>query len=467
MFPKGERYQVLIENRFNQFMISKFTRLKTKTANLINKDMNCAHSIIEEPCSKLQGIFPRKESCLFWIRSLTPQPRLSGIYTSLRQATGNALAIAVHFLQKNCLVICIFISFFLFAVEIEESGAKSQTVRKPDKDYNVVMIFIDTLRADHLGSYGYPKKTSPHIDKLSQESIVFKNHFASNTVTISSFMSIITSLYPGSHGVFHVAKDKLSPRIKPLAEILKIFGYATTWLGWEGDPHTDPKIGFGRGFDKSGHFPSDLIKARKILFDTIEKNKNNKFYINFHTYKVHDPYMPSKKYKKNFTNEQREEVIETSEEWDKAAYDFIKKGLLQKSGKVSRITKEVLGKDDATKLLSKKLFDGEYNPKKFKNILRFMAKKKKAYKIANLQSEAYFHRFDSNDIGMMDYVKSLYDAEILEFDTEIIGPLIKKLKDLDLYDRSIIIICADHGDEFGEHGGMGHGKSLYDEVIYV
>ena len=67
----------------------------------------------------------------------------------------------------------------------------------------------------------------------------------------------------------------------------------------------------------------------------------------------------------------------------------------------------------------------------------------------------------------MAHFSALYDAEILEFDTEVIGPLLKKLKELDLYDNSIIIICADHGDEFGEHGYMGHGQTLYDEVTHV
>jgi arylsulfatase A-like enzyme len=98
------------------------------------------------------------------------------------------------------------------------------------------MVWIDTLRADHLSCYGYDRKTSPNIDSLALESVVFENNFTPHTVTISSFMAIFTSLYPGSHGEFHIAKDKLSPQVKTLAEILKMYGYSTIWFGPERDP---------------------------------------------------------------------------------------------------------------------------------------------------------------------------------------------------------------------------------------
>ncbi len=105
--------------------------------------------------------------------------------------------------------------FFLLIVGISTnvSASESATLAPKYANHNVIMVWIDALRADHLGYYGYPRKTSPNLDKLAQESVVFENNFSVHPVTIASFMSIITSLYPISLGVLYVAKDKLSPEI--------------------------------------------------------------------------------------------------------------------------------------------------------------------------------------------------------------------------------------------------------------
>src|SRR3989344_214132 len=70
-----------------------------------------------------------------------------------------------------------------------------------DKKYNVILIGIDTLRADHLSCYGYERFTSPNIDALAIGGMFFKNCFSQAPVTAPSFMSIFTSLYPTNHGV--------------------------------------------------------------------------------------------------------------------------------------------------------------------------------------------------------------------------------------------------------------------------
>ena len=369
----------------------------------------------------------------------------------------------VKFQRRKLLFIGVIIFCLLFWVEIVEIAAKSQHISKDYKDYNIIMVWIDALRADHLSCYGYDRKTSPNINKLAHESIVFKNNFTPHTVTIASFMSIITSLYPASHGVLYVAKDRLSPRIKTLAQILQMYDYTTAWFGPEGCPHLDPKIGYGRGFDTVGNFPENLKKGRIILFDSIENNKNEKFFLNFHTYKVHDPYMPSSKYKDKFTKKKMKEVKETREELLKATFDMIKDGLLQKKG----VVWEELGEELASELISKDLFKGDFNARKMQEIFTFLMDKKQFHKWDNMVCEAYKSRIDCDDINIIKHLKDLYDATILEFDTEIIGPLITNLKELNLYDKTMIIICADHGDEFCEHGGLSHGATLYDEVIHV
>jgi arylsulfatase A-like enzyme len=98
---------------------------------------------------------------------------------------------------------------------------------------------------------------------------------------------------------------------------------------------------------------------------------------------------------------------------------------------------------------------------------RLLEDKKQEPKLDHLRLDAYLLKINVSDIKHMNHLKSLYDATILEFDTEIMGPLMNTLKKLDLYENSIVVLCADHGDEFGEHGKLGHGEALYDEVIHV
>ena len=70
--------------------------------------------------------------------------------------------------------------------------------KTPKNDFNIVLITIDTLRADHLGCYGYHRNTSPNIDKVAERGIIFKNAIAPSSWTAPSMASIMTSLYPKS-----------------------------------------------------------------------------------------------------------------------------------------------------------------------------------------------------------------------------------------------------------------------------
>ena len=368
-----------------------------------------------------------------------------------------------RFFNSRYLPVVLLLFYFFLMLNPRECTAENSAQTIHSGNYNIIMIWIDALRADHLGCYGYHKNTSPNIDALARQSTIFKNNFASNTVTITSFMSIISSLYPDSHGVYYVGKDKLSSKIKPLAEILHLYGYSTTWLGPKGCAHLDPAIGFGRGFDSVGIFSENLSEGLKTVFEALHKNKNRKFFINFHTYKVHDPYMPSEQYRKVFVNQRRPEAIETPELLAKATYEKIKNELPKKNSD----TRTVLGEALSSELIASGLLDGSYNRQRMNTLREYMIRNNQIYKMHHLCAETYIDKIDYSDKKLMAHFSALNDADILEFDTEVIGPLLKKLKELDLYNNSIIIICADHGDEFGEHGYMGHGQTLYDEVTHV
>ncbi len=344
---------------------------------------------------------------------------------------------------------------------------------KPFEDYNVVLIFVDTLRADHLNSYGYFRKTSPNIDRLAKKSIIFERNFSTISYTNASFMSILTSLYPSSHGVLEIFKDKLSPRVKTLAGVLKLYGYKTTWFGVLRDPHLELGAGFGQGIEEfvDGRLVSDkqVDQLRMNLCDWLDKNKNKKFFLNLHTYKTHSPYFPLSKYKQRFTKEMNKGIVETWVEYRSRLSDVFKKGISEALSGKKGIMTEYFGEDLVAELNASGLLNAGFNDnEQQEKIAEFFSSRGKGEKLRTFRDYyAYWNAIDFADPADNTYIQALYDASILEFDEEVIGPVIEKLKALKLYDKTIIIITADHGEEFYEHKGFGHGTTLYEEVTYV
>ena len=118
---------------------------------------------------------------------------------------------------------------------------------------NLVLISIDTLRADRLGAYGYDLPTSPALDRrLAGEGVTFENVLSQSPKTTPSHMTMLTSLYPCEHGIElwsdeNVPASVLSPRVHTLAEVLKNAGYAT--VAFTGGGHMHRSRGFNQGFD--------------------------------------------------------------------------------------------------------------------------------------------------------------------------------------------------------------------------
>jgi len=163
-------------------------------------------------------------------------------------------------------------------------------------DCNVILISIDTLRADHLGCYGYAKDTSPNIDKFIEESVLFKLHIANAPTTLPSHASIFTSLIPSHHGAYN--DRPLSEDAITMAEILKLYGYRT--VSFNDGGYISTRFGFDQGFDL---YHSSLDAARGTLknrvtraIEWIEENQNGKFFLFLHTYEVHHPYTPQEEF---------------------------------------------------------------------------------------------------------------------------------------------------------------------------
>ena len=274
--------------------------------------------------------------------------------------------------------------------------------------HNVILISIDTLRADHLGCYGYPKPTTPEIDVFRRDAALFEQAIAHAPSTLPSHASIFTSLLPSHHGASVANSFGVDSEAVTLTEILKAEGYATA--AFNGGLQLDPIYGLDRGFDvydavRPSVASADLLVDPVDMFDhavdeaihwieNIEINRRERFFLFLHTYELHHPYTPTP------------EALESIG----ADYDGS------------------LPKDISVDLL-RRINDGDVEL----------------------------------EPGDLEHIISSYDAELRSVDTAF-GRLIDFLREEDLYADAIIVFTSDHG----ERGFVGwHAHTLYDELLRV
>ncbi|MBW2278429.1 MAG: sulfatase-like hydrolase/transferase, partial [Deltaproteobacteria bacterium] len=196
--------------------------------------------------------------------------------------------------------------FFLLAAACGSSGDKPPT--SVDDSPSVILISIDTLRADKLGCYGYrERETSPSIDALAADGVLFENFITSSPWTTPAHLSMLTALYPTTHGLTASFKEvkrdiqrkgkhhffKLPESRVTLAEALKESGFATA--AFTGGVTMAPMLGFDQGFDRydSSMFKLDERNVGRML-DWIRGQRGRKFFLFWHTFEVHAPYLDTR-----------------------------------------------------------------------------------------------------------------------------------------------------------------------------
>ncbi len=272
--------------------------------------------------------------------------------------------------------------------------------RPPEQRKNVILISLDTLRADHLSCYGYPEDTSPNVDLLADDSVTFLNTYASSPWTLPSHVSLFTSLSGVQHQVYH-HDDKIDPSLVTLADILRQNHFFCS--AFTGGGFVSPEYGFSKGFDvystgEGGvYYHNSAQLVYQVVSRWLKRNGDKNFFMFIHTYQPHDPYACPYPYKTIF--------LRDKPKWrtlDLSGYLGGKKGIYRKLPEKER----------------------------------------------------------QNIIG-------LYDGEIRYTDERLIRPLLEELKEMSLYDQTMIIFTSDHGEEFYEHGSWLHGQNLYDECLKV
>jgi arylsulfatase A-like enzyme len=275
---------------------------------------------------------------------------------------------------------------------------------------NIIVIVGDTLRADRLGSYGNARGLTPFIDSIAERGVVFRNAYAPSSWTNPSVASLFTSRYPSQHGV--IAFDSVLPGDEiTLAEELREAGYATGFFSPNGLLRED--WGFAQGFTEFSEF-------------AIPPRPNQPDYL----------WIP---YRADYTN------------------------------------RHVVSWLDS--LASK----GEPRPPVFLYIQYMEPHSPYAPPEAALQrmldgrpkpdlAEVNLFAFVGNDAPIEDRMvrdlQDVYDAEVLSLDTQL-RRLFSALGSRGLLENAIVVVTSDHGEEFAEHGLIGHEKTLYGEVIRI
>ncbi|MFA6241869.1 MAG: sulfatase-like hydrolase/transferase [Candidatus Hydrogenedentales bacterium] len=288
---------------------------------------------------------------------------------------------------------------------------------------NIILVAVDTLRADYLKVYSGDAAVArtPAIDAFRRDSILFRNTFAQSSWTKASFATIFSGLYPETHSAIH--KDSMLPdEVTTFPEVLQEAGYFTQ--GFANNPNIADAYNYGQGFaDYTYLKPHFLLGAtesveklalyqvvRRVYQKLVEKKTGGKLWVT-------DFYQPA------------EVVTDTALEWLKS--------------------------DNRPKDLPFLLFLHYMDPHD-----PYMDHENPGVgyaraRMPNPDPEKY-----------LDLFKKLYNGEIEYFDGHY-QRLLEGLKALNAYDNSVIVFVADHGEEFYEHEGWWHGLSLYDEQIAV
>lgn len=285
------------------------------------------------------------------------------------------------------------------AAEEPSARPEENTTRPP----NLLVYLIDTLRADHLGVYGYERPTSPRIDAFAEDAAVFLEARAQSSWTRTTVVSVLTGLLPQTHGV-NRRDDALADSVTTLAEMLGAEGYRT--LGFFTNGNVDKAFGLSQGFDhyqylressdsRVFHQQSDRVNQQVFRWlDTRPKDDDRPFFLYLHTTDPHAPYTPLEPFASRFAADVDPEL-----------------------GRLDLVHGISSGREPVIPGIDKAWID-------------------------------------------------LYDGEIAYNDHHF-GLLIDRLQAEGLYDDTLIVVLSDHGEEFYEHGGWEHGKTLYEEQLRI
>jgi len=298
-----------------------------------------------------------------------------------------------------------------------------------------ILVVVDALRADRLGCYGYHRRpTSPHIDALAADSTRFVHAISSTPWTLPSMATLFTSLYPTVHGatlgsnttqwlVDHAhfrPVTVLDPSRTTLAEVLQAHGFDTG--GFVQGSYPAPDFGLAQGFERyDANLHPGIRFQIEALLDWLDHERPHRFFAYLHTAEVHSPYTPPAPNPLWSVDSPDPAVREMARALDeeRARYrDFE--------------------------------FDADYA----------------GWLDGSWDSQRAINKGRPVTPREVEHLGALYDRGIAYTDYWI-GQLVDGLRRRGLYDRTVVVVTADHGDELLDHGRVEHGRTHFEEVMHV
>ena len=265
----------------------------------------------------------------------------------------------------------------------------------------VILILIDTLRADRVGAYDHSRGLTPFLDELAAKGTVFLNAYSTTAWTSPAVASLFTSRWPSQHGIVNY-DSKLGAAEVTLAERLKQAGYDTAGVVANGQISTERGFGQGFAFLWTGVLNQDIraatIRKRTIWWLDVVKSSSptDPKFLYLHYLEPHAPYEPPEPYR--------------------------------------------------SKLAFKELSPAD-----------IAAAQRKFSKVQTWRD------LQPSEVQL---IESYYDGEVAALDAEI-RLMFGELEKRGLLKNAVVVVTADHGEEFNEHGSFSHGLTLYDEMIRI
>ena len=296
-------------------------------------------------------------------------------------------------------------------------------------DYNVVLVTVDCLRRDHLGSWGYSRDTTPNIDGVVERALVFNNMVSNGNCTPASFPSIMASTYPAVSGSI---LDMLPRGCHLISERLKERGYTT--IGIHSNPFLSSRFGYGRGYDiyedlqgKTGYCSKWVPRIKGVLSRVLQRAPY------FHEVKSiirqimsYNPYV-----------------------W---ANEIVDRSIHHLSS--------VKGPFFLWAHFMDAHFPYMYPEYDDKHVYTRISK----LRLGRVLGDA--NRRGAVTDGQLQDLMDLYDTNLRYIDFQI-GRLLSFFHEKGVEEDTILIITSDHGEEFMEHGNVFHCNKLYNEFIQV
>lgn len=288
---------------------------------------------------------------------------------------------------------------------------------------NIILISLDTLRADHVSCYGHERLTTPNIDRLASEGTRYSHAYSTAVWTPPAHASMLTGLYPSQHGVVH--QNKLAGEIFTIAELLRQNGYQTA--GFVNNSQVGELVGLQKGHEDfyeiwRGLEPRQLAKrAWHKIREGLRSADNG--------------------------------AAETNR--------LIKNWLARRRNSAKPFYLFVHYIDAHNPLRAPRPFANRF----FDAALQKKVEARKIWRIADNPLICYPENLQLNE-AELEALRAIYDEEICYLDHRL-GELCRWLKQEGYLDNTLLLLTADHGEHWGEHGLYSHVASVYEPVVHV